>query len=129
MCVCVCVCVYVYESESVSFSVMSDSLQPHELYLCPWNSPSKNIGGVAIPFSRGSSWPRDTTRVSCTAGRFFTIWATKKALYVCMHVYIEMFHKSDIHFYVYGSLTFSSCPLLSFVVTKSTSSQHMHIFS
>ena len=28
---------------------------------------------VAIPFSRGSSRPRDQTRVSCIAGRFFTI--------------------------------------------------------
>ena len=28
---------------------------------------------VAIPFSRGYSQPRDQTRVSCTAGRFFTI--------------------------------------------------------
>ena len=27
---------------------------------------------VAIPFSRGSSWPRDRTHVSCIAGRFFT---------------------------------------------------------
>ena len=27
---------------------------------------------VAIPFSRGSSQPRDQTRVSCIAGRFFT---------------------------------------------------------
>ena len=35
---------------------------------------------VAIPFSRGSSWPRDQTRVSCIAGRFFTIWGTKPAL-------------------------------------------------
>ena len=31
---------------------------------------------VAIPFSRGSSWPRDWTRVSCIAGRFFTIWVS-----------------------------------------------------
>ena len=31
----------------------------------------------AIPFSRGSSWLRDRTRVSCIAGRFFTIWATR----------------------------------------------------
>ena len=29
---------------------------------------------VVIFLSRGSSWPRDWTRVSCTAGRFFTIW-------------------------------------------------------
>ena len=35
---------------------------------------------VAIPFSRGSSWPRDRTWVSCTAGRFFTIWATREVL-------------------------------------------------
>ena len=35
---------------------------------------------VAISSSRGSSWPRDQTWVSCTAGRLFTIWATRKAL-------------------------------------------------
>ena len=32
---------------------------------------------VAISFSRGSSRPRDRTRVSCTAGRFFTDWSTR----------------------------------------------------
>ena len=37
---------------------------------------------VAIPFTRGSSWPRDWTLVSCIAGRFFTIWATREA-----HIY------------------------------------------
>ena len=36
---------------------------------------------VAIPFSRGSSRPRDRTQVSCLAERFFTIWATREALY------------------------------------------------
>ena len=34
---------------------------------------------VAVPFSRGSSQPRDRTQVSCTAGRFFTSWATSKS--------------------------------------------------
>ena len=29
---------------------------------------------VAYPFSRGSSQPRNRTRVSCIAGRFFTNW-------------------------------------------------------
>ena len=38
------------------------------------------LEGVAIPFSRGSSWPRDQTWVSCTAGRLFTIWATREAI-------------------------------------------------
>ena len=33
---------------------------------------------IAIPFSRGSSRPRDRTWVSCIANRFFTIWATGK---------------------------------------------------
>ena len=31
-------------------------------------------------FSRGSSWPRDQTCVSCLEGRFFTIWTTWEAL-------------------------------------------------
>ena len=34
---------------------------------------------VAFPFSRGSSQPRDRTQVSRTAGRFFTVWATREA--------------------------------------------------
>ena len=37
---------------------------------------------VAILFSRGSSWPRDWTQVSCIAGRLFTIWATKESIYI-----------------------------------------------
>ena len=35
---------------------------------------------VAIPFSRRSSRSRDWTLVSGLAGRFFTIWDTRKAL-------------------------------------------------
>ena len=35
---------------------------------------------VAIPFSRGSSQPRDWTQVSWIAGDFFIIWATRKDL-------------------------------------------------
>ena len=33
---------------------------------------------VAVPFSRGSSRPRDWTWVSCIAGKFFTIWAIRE---------------------------------------------------
>ena len=33
---------------------------------------------VAISFSRGSSWPRDQTQVSNTAGRRFKLWAPGK---------------------------------------------------
>ena len=35
---------------------------------------------VAMPFSRGASQPRDQTWVSCIAGRFFTVWATREAI-------------------------------------------------
>ena len=34
---------------------------------------------VVHPFSRGTSWPRDRTRVSCIADGFFTSWATWEA--------------------------------------------------
>ena len=36
---------------------------------------------VAIPCSRGSSPPRNGTWVSCIAGRRFTVWDTREALY------------------------------------------------
>ena len=35
---------------------------------------------VAISFSRGSSQPRDQIQVSCIAGRYFAIWATRETL-------------------------------------------------
>ena len=46
-----------------------------------YSSPSSSVHGilrarilelVAIPFSRGSSWPMEQTQASCTADRFFT---------------------------------------------------------
>ena len=40
---------------------------------------------VAVPFSWGSSWPRDQTHVSHIAGRWFTLWATREALAKCYH--------------------------------------------
>ena len=78
--VCVCVC--------VSCSVVSDSLRPHGLQparlLFNGILQARILGWVAISFSKGSSWPRDRTQVSCTAGRCFTIWATREALQ-CSH--------------------------------------------
>ena len=45
-------------------------------------SQARIVKWVAIPFSRGSSWPRDRTWVSCITGRFFTIWAIREFLHV-----------------------------------------------
>ena len=67
-----------------SRSVMSNSLRPRGL-------PGSSVHGilqarillwVAILFSRGSFWIRDQTLVSCTAGRFFTIWATREDIII-----------------------------------------------
>ena len=33
---------------------------------------------IAISFSRGSSWPRNRTQVSCITGRCFNLWATRE---------------------------------------------------
>ena len=50
-----------------------------------WSPPGSSIHGifqarilkwVVMPFSRGSSQPRDWTQVSCIASGFFTVWAT-----------------------------------------------------
>ena len=40
---------------------------------------------VAISFSRWSSWLRDWTQVSCTAGGFFTNWNTREAHLLLIH--------------------------------------------
>ena len=54
---------------------------------CSW--PDSSVHGIlqarilewiTIPSSRGSSPSRDQTQVSCIAGRFFIIWATRAAL-------------------------------------------------
>ena len=42
-------------------------------------SQARILDWVPIPFSRGPSQSRDWTHVSCIAGRFFAIWATREA--------------------------------------------------
>ena len=44
-----------------------------------WILQARILKWVAIPFFRGSSWPRDWIWVSCNAGGFFTVWATREA--------------------------------------------------
>ena len=39
----------------------------------------RTLEWVAIPFSRESFQPRDGTRISYIAGRFFTNWAIREA--------------------------------------------------
>ena len=65
------------------------SLSHVQLFATPWTVPAGStvhwilqariLEWVAISFSRDSSWRRGWTWVSCIAGRFFTIWATREA--------------------------------------------------
>ena len=95
----------IWERKSESCSVMSDSLQlgrpefwSRSLFPSPGNLPNPGLPHcrwildqlrhqesptilewVIYPSSSGSSQPRNRTRVSCIAGRFFTSWATREA--------------------------------------------------
>ena len=71
---CVCVC-----SVAESYLILCDPTE------C--SPPGSSVHGisqvripewVAISFSRGPSQPRNRTQVSCVAGRFFTVQATRE---------------------------------------------------
>ena len=54
---------------------------------------------VAIPFPRGSFWPRNQGQVSCTAGRFFTVWATREAPWAIWRRHIQLNAKTKVYSY------------------------------
>ena len=73
---------------------------------------------IAIPFSRGTSPPRDWTLVSCLTGRFFTIWAILCPTYdkslKDLNVMLKVYH---IQCWYMGSMlcyakSLQSCPTL-----------------
>ena len=78
---------------SVSWSVMSDC-DPMD-YSLPGSSvhgilQARILEWVAILFSREILEFRDWSWVSCIAGRFFTIRATREAPYMCLCMYVCM---------------------------------------
>ena len=61
-------------------------------------SQARILEWIANCFFRGSSWPRDQTRVSCVfkiAGRFFTHWAVEEAQFIYVRMQYIFRH---IHF-------------------------------
>ena len=81
---------HVYESESEVAQSCPTLCHPVDC-----SPPGSSVHGilqarilewVAISFSRGSSWPRDRTQVSCIAGRHFTLWATREASFTIFKV-------------------------------------------
>ena len=63
--------IYIYMYESESHSVASDSADGMDCRV-PGVLQARILEWVAVPFSRGSSQPRDRTQVSRIAGGFFT---------------------------------------------------------
>ena len=116
VCVCVCVCVWMclcvylcgwlpgtnfHFAQLFSLEVLIAHLGLTFCDTMDCNPPGSSVHGilqarilewVAIPFSRGSSQPRDWTQVSCNEGRFFTIWATREAFAWCsVDVFLSFF--------------------------------------
>ena len=71
-----CVCVLVAQSRPTLCDPMDCSLPGSSVHGI---LQRRILEWVAISFSRGSSQPRDRTQVSSIEGRFFTLWATRKA--------------------------------------------------
>ena len=77
-CVRVCVCVLVAQSCPTLCDPMGCSPPASSVHGI---LQARILEWIAIPFSRGSSRPRDQTLVSFIAGRFFTIWVIGKSLF------------------------------------------------
>ena len=52
------------------------------LYQLSHKGSPRILEWVAYPFSRGSSWPRNRTGVSCITGGLFTNWAIREAQFL-----------------------------------------------
>ena len=90
---------------------------------------ARTLEWVALPSSEGSSGPRDWTQVSSTAGRFFTSWATREALfYVCIYICVCVY----THLCVYVCMCAKSLQLRPTLCNPTdtsppSSSVHVHV--
>ena len=86
-------------------------LQPARL-LSQWNFPSKNTGVGCLSFSRRSSWPTNWIRVSRIVDRGFTVWATRKSIYLYIFRFIQILTSVSLSF------IFSCFSILFILVTQ-----------
>ena len=86
---------YMHSPILLQYTFLVKSLSRVQLSMTPWTiyiahqaplsmgfSRQEYWSGVVMSFSRGCSRLRDWTWGSCTAGRCFTLWATRQAQYI-----------------------------------------------
>ena len=89
------------------------------LYLLRLKGITRILEWIAYPFSSGSSWSRNQTRVSCTAGGFLTNWDIRQWP---RHCFILFKKKS------YWSMVDSQCCVsLRYTAKWTSSSPHIYI--
>ena len=100
----------IFAQAAPAFScVCASSLSHVPLFATPWTvahqAPlsmgilqARILEWVAMPSSRGSSQPRNRTRVSLVAGRFFTSWATREDSCILLSKTYPSF-KTQLKFY------------------------------
>ena len=87
---------YCLVAKSCQTHLCPHGLQPTRL-LCPWGFPGKNTGMGYISFSRGSSWPRNQSHVSCIGRQIIYHWATWEAhwdYYMIFILYLLMWYST-----------------------------------
>ena len=87
------------------------------LYQLSHKGSPRILAWIAYPFSRGSSQPRNRTRVSCTAGVFFTDWAIREAQTLYKH-----WHLPNLYFWSWPLLrpSYSRISLIRCMISIST---------
>ena len=88
------------------------------------------LGWIAIPFSRGTSQPRNRTLVSCITGRFFTVWATEKSQVYTepLFEFPQSYSKFPLAIYfAYGNVSFHVTLSIHFTLSSPLPIVHMSI--
>ena len=82
---------------------------------------------VTISFSRGSSWPRDGTRVSHIVGRRFNLWATREAPKFSnrFHIVLEIKSLKSPRAKIYATLFSASILTTSFKTNEWLTSSYL----
>ena len=96
--------------------------------VCPWNSPARILEWVAISYSRGSSWPRDGTCVSCIGRPILYHWARWEALHWTVKIcyFLEYLQPSSASTWPFRdmSIGISSLHWITWANTRINSSEH-----